>query len=100
MANYFVYDKDAFQAAIKEYDAAIEEFNTLKNDTKTSIGELKERGWNSKAGQEFFSKYSDDWEPVLDDYVELLDYLKHCLTDGQTLFDPIVEKAQTLKFEK
>ena len=99
MANYFVYDKDVFQAAIKEYEAAIVEFKTLKKNTKDSIQTLKNSGWNSKAGQEFFNNYSDEWEPVLDDYVDLLDYLKACLADGQTLFDPIIDKAQTLKFE-
>ena len=98
-ANYFKYDAEKFKTTIEAYEQAIEDFKKLQKDTKASIEELKNKGWDSKAGQEFFKNYADDWSPILDDYVDLLEYLKKCLVQGQGLFDPLITEAESLKIK-
>jgi WXG100 family type VII secretion target len=99
MANYFKYDADKFRAAINAYEKAINEFRKLQSDTAASIEALKNEGWNSEAGKEFFNNYTDDWSPILNDYVDLLEYLKKCLQQGESLFNPIVSEAETIKIQ-
>lgn len=98
-ANYLKYNSDKFSTTIEAYEKAIEDFKQLQKDTKASIEELSNKGWDSKAGKEFFKNYTNDWSPILDDYVELLEYLKKCLNEGKTLFDPLVEEAESLKIQ-
>lgn len=98
-ANYFKYNKTKFTDTIAAYETAIEAFKKLQKDTKESIETLKNSGWDSEAGKEFFKNYTDDWSPILDDYVDLLEFLKKCLAEGQTQFDPLITEAKSLKIQ-
>lgn len=94
--NIFCYDSDVFEAAIKAYENSILNLNKLLTDTQNSIAELKTKGWNSEAGRVFFENYTNEWSPILTDYIDLLTFLKECVEKGKTEFNILVEEAEKI----
>lgn len=98
-ANYFCYDSDVFEAAIESYKKSMESLQALKMSTGESIQILKESGWDSEAGKEFFKNYVDEWSPILDNYIDLLNFLISCIEKGKEDFNQLVTEAEALSID-
>lgn len=98
-ANIFEFDMEAFLSAKNAYTEAITKFQELKVQLNRDILTLTEYAWNTAAGNTFIEKYSDEWEPILDQYIELLEFLKECIVEGENEFQPIADKIEEIKFK-
>lgn len=96
-ANIFEFDPDAFSSAKNAYGEAIAKFQELKEKLNRDIVTLTEYAWNTEAGGTFIAKYSDEWEPILEQYIGLLEFLKECIEEGEKEFQPIVDKIEKIK---
>lgn len=91
------YDSDAFSKAITEYTAARDSFDSIKNHMTECTNALRS-GWQSDAGDAFFSSFDDDLSPALDKYINFMEYLIDILQKASAEYDPIVTEAEQLRY--
>lgn len=91
------YDSDAFSTAIAEYTSARNSFKRIKSNMTECTDALRS-GWQSDAGDAFFSSFDDDLSPALDKYINFMDYLIDILQKASAEYDPIVTEAEQLHY--
>jgi WXG100 family type VII secretion target len=89
-------DTDAIQTAITEYESIYTDINTLKEDLKKTIEDLKTVYWQSEGGEEFFGKYNDGWVKNVDIYLKVLEFLKKELGSAKSEYEELIKNAEAL----
>ena len=89
-------DTDAIQTAITEYESIYTDINTLKEDLKKTINDLKTVYWQSDGGEAFFKKYDDGWVKNVDVYLKVLEFLKIELGSAKSEYEALIKNAEAL----
>lgn len=89
-------DTDAIQTAITEYESIYTDINTLKEDLKKTIDDLKTVYWQSDGGEAFFKKYDDGWVKNVDIYLKVLEFLKKELGSAKSEYEALIKNAEAL----
>lgn len=89
-------DTDAIQTAITEYESIYTDINTLKEDLKKTIEDLKTVYWQSEGGEAFFKKYDDGWVKNVDVYLKVLEFLKNELENAKGEYEALIKNAEAL----
>lgn len=98
--NYFEYDSSVFEKAYTNYEKAETALSGLADTLQTDVDTLVATGWNTEAGKAFKDSYTNEWKPILQNYVSLLGYLKDCVSyaKGEDGYNKLVEEAEKLEF--
>lgn len=98
--NYFEYDSSVFEKAYTNYEKAEMALSGLADTLQNDVDTLVATGWNTEAGKAFKDSYTNEWKPILENYLSLLGYLKKCVeyAKSQEGYNNLVDEAETLKF--
>lgn len=99
--KFFEYDSDCFTNCANKYGEASTELLKLKGELQDSVDELvTSGGWQTEAGEAFRDSYTNEWAPILDQYVSLLNYLKECVefANGESAYAAILEEAKKISY--
>lgn len=92
-------DTDAIHTAITEYESIYNDINTLKEDLKKTIEDLKTVYWQSEGGEAFFKKYDDGWVKNVDVYLKVLEFLKTELGSAKGEYEMLIQHAEDLEID-
>ena len=73
-AKYLLYNTAKMETVKKTYKDCVKEMDDLQTKMQTMVDDIKE-GWQSKAGDAFFTKYDDEWLKGFKQYREVLDHM-------------------------
>ena len=98
--NYFEYDSSVFEQAYTNYEKAEMALSGLADTLQNDVDTLVATGWNTEAGKAFKDSYTNEWKPILENYLSLLGYLKKCVEYAKSKegYNNLVDEAETLKF--
>jgi len=93
---------------IKFDSQAISDMKTKINETSNTINSEAEKileavtnlekEWQTPEGRKFLEEIDLDWKKQTDKYVKILNTLTSMLEEAETIYDKLIEKAESLKF--
>lgn len=97
MADLII-DQEQLQTAQSKYSEYAQEMEELRKTLKTAVDSIRD-SWKSEAGDVFFSKFDEDWEKNVKDYVNVLNHMADNMSKANTLYQEVFDAAEALKVE-
>lgn len=90
-------DIDVLDSTIKTYNTEISNLQQAKDTIKRSLTVLKSSGWNSNAGNAWFSLLDDEWLKNVDYQIRVLDQLRSNLVVARDEYIAVYNEQEALK---
>lgn len=91
------YDTEQMRESAKKYREAADTMDSLKDDLKSSISNLRDNDWKSAAGEAFLEMYEDGWADSVKNYVAVLKGMADLLDRAAEDYDSVTRKLGTIE---
>ena len=98
MADVLKYDTEELDSGRKKIDDLITGLDDARSKMKFGLSQIRS-DWDSESGKVFFENIDSDWEPCVQNCIEILDDLSSLLKQASIKYSEITERAPDyLKF--
>ncbi len=95
MADLII-NQEQLQTAQTKYSEYAQQMDDLRKTLKDAVDNIRD-SWQSEAGEVFFSKFDEDWEKNVKDYVNVLNHMADNMLKANTLYEEVFDAAEALK---
>ena len=89
-------NEESLKKAKTTYHDQAQRMRDLKTKLSTAVDGIKE-GWNSKAGDEFFNKYDEEWEKNITDYIDVIQHMSDNMKIADNKYQTVFDTAEDIK---
>ena len=94
--DYLRYDTEIMESVKDVYKDCCEKMGNIKDKMQAMVVEVRS-GWESEAGDAFFTKYNDVWLSGFTHYMEVLEHMAENLDSAIGRYSEITREANSLK---
>lgn len=89
-------DKDALDKAKTNYSTYAQDMTNLKTKLENAVNDIR-NGWQSDAGDAFFTKFDDEWKKNFDDYINVINHMSSNMQIAKNKYQAVFDEADKLK---
>lgn len=89
-------NEEALKKAKTTYNDQAQRMRDLKAKLDKAVEDIKE-GWNSKAGDEFFKKFDNEWEKNIIDYIDVIQHMSDNMKIADDKYQKVFDTAEKIK---
>lgn len=93
------FNVDALKKARDVYSEQAQEMRNLKQKLSSAVEDIRE-GWNSSAGDEFFSKYDEQWMKNITDYIDVIQHMSDNMDIANNKYQTVYDYAEKIKLHQ
>jgi len=91
-------NEESLKKAKTSYQEQAERMRNLKVKLSIAVDGIKE-GWDSKAGDEFFKKYNNEWEKNITDYIDVIQHMSDNMKIADDKYQTVFDTAEGIKLQ-
>ncbi len=89
-------DKNALTTAEIKYNTYSQGMMSLKNKLDSAVDDIRD-SWKSYGGNEFFTKFDDEWKNNFQDYINVIQHMADNMKEARDRYEEIYDEADNLK---
>jgi WXG100 family type VII secretion target len=89
-------NEESLKKAKTSYNEQAQRMRELKVKLCTAVDGIKE-GWDSKAGDEFFKKYDNEWVKNITDYIDVIQHMSDNMQIADNKYQTVFDTADNIK---
>jgi WXG100 family type VII secretion target len=89
-------NEESLKKAKLTYNEQAQRMRDLKKKLSTAVDGIKD-GWDTKAGDEFFKKYDNEWEKNIIDYIDVIQHMSDNMQIANNKYKTVFDTAEKIK---
>jgi WXG100 family type VII secretion target len=89
-------NEEALKKAKVTYREQSQRMRDLKSKLSTAVDGIKD-GWDSKAGDAFFTKYDNEWVQNIKDYIDVIQHMSDNMQIADDKYQTVFDTADKIK---